>query len=114
MQIQQDSACRGENLLSKIYENRQITEKIVEKSPGQLFYCFVPSQRSQNRTLFYATLSFENQDLTSISEKVSSACTVLLNLHFYTSYSSGVLPLTQRGAGWASPQVGAVRAAGQR
>ena len=74
--------------ISTIYENLKITEKIVEKSPGQLFYCFVLPQRPQKCPFFYATLSFGNQDLTSISEKVSSACTVLLNFHFYTSYCS--------------------------
>ena len=45
-------------LISTIYENREIFEKIFEKSPGREFYYFILSKAAQNRKLFFATLSF--------------------------------------------------------
>ena len=52
--------------ISVISENRKIFEKIFEKSPGREFYFFILSKATQNRKLFFTTLSFGNQDFSSI------------------------------------------------
>ena len=75
-------------LISTIYENRKIFEKIFEKSPGRSYRFLVLSNATQNRTLFFTTRSSGNQNRSSTSKISSSACTVLPSLHFLTTYYS--------------------------
>ena len=63
-------------LISTIYENRKIFEKIFENPPGREFYYFILSKAAQNRKLFLQLYVFEIK----ISHR--------FEVGFYTTYSS--------------------------
>ena len=73
-------------VVANMFEKSQKNLRKISGTELHVPFFLVLSNATQNRTLFFTTRSFGNQNRSSISKISSSACTVLPSLHFLTTY----------------------------